>query len=130
MEKLIREVVLKRTVEDTGIPEEIAEKVIAWSYRKANEATRTLKEIEISGLGTFKVSPSKAKKRIVTVSKIIEKLEKKIQEGRSTNVENDMVKLERSRETLTYCLSKLSDEDRAKQDIRGIVESSLSQKGT
>lgn len=125
MEKVIREVILKRTIDDTGASEDIAEKVISWSYRKANEASRSYKNIELSGIGVFKVSPSKAAKKIRSLERMVELLEDRIAHGQG-NREADEKKIEGCKEAINYCLSKLSDEDRVKQNIGGIDESSIS----
>lgn len=124
MEKLIREVILKRTIEDSGVSEDIAEKVIAWSYRKANEATRNFREVELSGLGIFKVSPSKAAKKAKRTMLMIEAIQRRIDNNTSKNIELDNKKIESCKETVNYCLSKLNDEDGAKQNIGRVEESS------
>lgn len=62
-----KEDIIKSISEQMEIPSEIVEKVISWSYMKANNAVKNKKEIEMSGLGKFMVSKAKLKRRIDTI---------------------------------------------------------------
>ena len=62
--KSTKEKIVSKVAEELQFPEEVVESVIAWSYKKANQAATTNKEIEISGLGTFKLSQAKVKRRL------------------------------------------------------------------
>lgn len=114
MEKTLRDTILKKTVEDLSLPEDIVEKVVSWSYKNANEASKVNNEVEMSGLGVFKVSNAKLKRRIIRLEELIGNIKRKIEEGRSKNIENDYEKIESCTERLNYCKSKLKDEDRTK----------------
>ena len=114
MEKTLRDTVLKKTIEDLEMSEDIVEKVVSWSYKNANEATKTNAEVEISGLGVFKVSPAKTRRKLVTLRRIVERITATINEGRSKNLENDKVKIDGCLESIEYCNSKSKDENRAK----------------
>lgn len=114
MEKTLRDTVLKKTIEDLEMSEDIVEKVVSWSYKNANEATKTNAEVEISGLGVFKVSPAKTRRKLVTLRRIVERITANIKEGRSKNPENDQVKIDSCLESIEYCNSKSKDENRAK----------------
>ena len=114
MEKTLRDTVLKKTIEDLEISEDIVEKVVSWSYKNANEATKTNSEVEISGLGVFKVSPAKRRRRIITLERIVERITATLKEGRSRNPENDQVKIDSCKENIEYCNSKIKNENTAK----------------
>lgn len=60
----IKDWLIRKTAEQLGISESLAETVIGDSYRNANKAARTVSEIEISGFGTFMVSQSKIRRKI------------------------------------------------------------------
>lgn len=47
-----------------GIDEELYDKVITWSYKRAKAATETCRSVELSGFGTMVVSPTKLKRRL------------------------------------------------------------------
>lgn len=109
MEKTLRDKILKKTIEDLNLPEEVVEKVVSWSYKKANEATKTNSEVEISGLGIFKTSPAKIKRRVARIETILMKLSNGINEGRSKNVTKDYIKIEACMDNINYCNSKIKD---------------------
>ena len=61
--------------EKTGIPEDICDKVISWSYLKAKEATESNRSIELSGFGKLLLSPAKIKRRIKGQETAIKRVE-------------------------------------------------------
>lgn len=113
MEKTLRDTVLKKTIEDLEMSEDIVEKVVSWSYKSANEATKTNSEVEISGLGVFKVSPAKVRRRLTMLERVIRNLTLTLQEGKSRNPENDQVKIDGCKESVQYCNSKFKNENTA-----------------
>ncbi len=114
MEKTLRDTVLRKTIEDLEMSEDIVEKVISWSYKNANEATKTNSEVEISGLGVFKVSTAKVRRRIKMLERVILQLNTNIQQGKSKSSINDYIKIESCMDSINYCNSKNKDEDRTK----------------
>lgn len=71
----IKDYILERTAEDLQFSQDIVEEVIGWSYKKANQATKLHKEVEISGIGKMMLSQSKLKKAIAKNERIISYLE-------------------------------------------------------
>lgn len=59
-----REEILKKTAEEMDIPLDEVEKVVSWSYMKANKAMKEVRHIEVSGLGKFMVSKAKLRRRL------------------------------------------------------------------
>ena len=59
-----RDEILERIAADMELPLEEVEKVVSWSYMKANKAMKENRQIEISGLGKFMISKAKAKRRL------------------------------------------------------------------
>jgi nucleoid DNA-binding protein len=62
-----KEEILKLIAKDMELPIETIEKVISWSYMKANHAIREHTEVEPSGLGKFYVSQAKVRRRIAAI---------------------------------------------------------------
>jgi nucleoid DNA-binding protein len=65
---------VKKTGEQLEIPEKIIEDVVMWVYKDAKEQTKNVKEIEISGMGKFLLSPFKTQKRLKRLLHIKEEL--------------------------------------------------------
>lgn len=59
----LKERLIRQIVKDTKIDTQIVEKVISFVGKKTHEALRLYNSVELSGFGTFKVSPSKLKRR-------------------------------------------------------------------
>lgn len=70
----IKDFIIERTSEELEISQETVETVISWSYKKANEASHRVKEIELSGIGTLKLSQAKLRKQIEKLERIISHL--------------------------------------------------------
>lgn len=113
-----RESIYKKVAEELKIPEEVIEKVISWSYKKANEAVKTNNEIELSGLGKLMVSNRK-------LNKTIEKEESKFRVF-SKMPDREMM--------LEDCKKKLADLKKKKDELSGnsggMEEHILPTKGT
>lgn len=75
---------IRRTAVLTSTPEHLVEKIIKNQWKKANEVLSSksdISEVDFCNLGSFFLSPTKAKKRITRHTKIQEAL-------RKNNVEN------------------------------------------
>lgn len=68
--KSIKDFILEKTATELQFPQEVVDRVIGWSYKKANDATHTNKEVEISGIGKLQLSQSKLRKNIDKLEKI------------------------------------------------------------
>src|SRR5687767_10899261 len=62
--KIVKENIIEKTAYDLEIEKDVVDKVISWSYHRANEATRTNREVELSGFGTFTISDAKLRRKI------------------------------------------------------------------
>lgn len=60
----IKDELVKKVSEELEINENVVEKVVSWSYKKANEAMSINNEVEISGIGKFMLSKAKLNRRI------------------------------------------------------------------
>lgn len=60
----VKDFIINKTSQELEIPLETVESVVSWSYKKANEATQRVREIELSGIGTLRVSQSKLRNRL------------------------------------------------------------------
>jgi hypothetical protein len=72
LKKNLKDFLLEKTSEDLQMDLETVEKVMGWSYKKANQATQLNKEVEISGFGKLLLSESKYRKymeRLLKMSK-------------------------------------------------------------
>jgi hypothetical protein len=67
--------IVTKTAIDTGYPEELVDQVVMWVSKDANEHMRTCKSVEISGFGTFKVSPYRVRSRVELMDKTLRVLE-------------------------------------------------------
>lgn len=71
----VKDYILQRTAEELQFSKDIVEEVVGWSYKKANQATKLHKEVEISGIGKMMLSQSKLKKAIVKYERILSKVQ-------------------------------------------------------
>lgn len=69
---MLRDEIIEKVSKDLGISEEITDLVISWSYKKANEATKTNNEVEFSGFGKILVSKTKIARRLKRLEIILE----------------------------------------------------------
>ena len=67
-----REEILKKTAEEMELPLDEVEKVVSWSYMKANKAMKEVRHIEVSGLGKFMVSKAKMRRRLKSLNDRLE----------------------------------------------------------
>lgn len=77
-EDKVKGLLITKAAIKTLLPESVIEKIIDFQFKDANEQVLKVDQIEFSGLGTFKVSPSKIKNRIVVMERTIAKMEKGI----------------------------------------------------
>lgn len=71
----VREFVSQKVSQELQFDQEIVDTVISWSYKKANEASKSHKEVEISGIGKLMLSQAKLKKAIEKCERMIPHLE-------------------------------------------------------
>lgn len=60
----VRDWIIERVAEQLDYPENICEKVVSWAYHDAIKQTQLVTSVELSGFGSFLVSPAKLKKRL------------------------------------------------------------------
>jgi hypothetical protein len=98
--KSLIDLFIRRTAVLTSTPESVVEKIIKHQWKKANEvlsAKSEISEVDFCNLGSFFLSPTKAKKRIFKHTKIQEAL-------RNNSVENP-----KSRQTIQEKLDKYDE---------------------
>lgn len=100
--KAVREKLLEKTSQDLTIDRELVDRVISWSYHRANEATRSNKEVEISGFGTFLISNGKIKRKLRSVKMYLERMGT-VKE----KTEEEKEKILNAEEALAFYTSKL-----------------------
>ncbi len=84
----VREFVSQKVSQELQFEQEVVDQVISWSYKKANEAVKTYKEIEISGIGKMMLSQPKLKRAIEKNERILAHVEGQKAEFVSQNLEN------------------------------------------
>lgn len=67
----IKDYILEKTATELQFPQDVVDKVIGWSYKKANDATHHNKEVEISGIGKLQLSQAKLRKHIEKLERVI-----------------------------------------------------------
>ncbi len=77
----IIELIIRKTAVQKNIPESIVEKVIAHKFKEVYEAHSKCRSVEDSGFGTFKIRPKVVGKRIRIIERIIDSLERELQDG-------------------------------------------------
>lgn len=65
--KSLKDFLIEKVADDLQFPLDIVEAVIGWSYKSANEATKSHKTIELSGIGKLMLSQGKLKKRLLSL---------------------------------------------------------------
>lgn len=107
--KNILDMFIRRTAVITSTPESIVEKIVKDQWRSANKVTgqeSDVSQIDFCNMGTFYISPSKARKRIAKMDKYNEEI---LNTGvNRTKVSNEMV-LKKNRETEKVIKFKLKD---------------------
>ena len=71
----VKDFILQKTAEELQFEQGIVDEVISWSFKKANQATKLHKEVEVSGIGKLMLSQSKLKKEIAKYERIISLVE-------------------------------------------------------
>lgn len=69
--KNLKDFLNEKVAKELELDLSIVETVISWSYEKANKATHSNKEIELSGIGTLKLSPAKLRRRIASLEQML-----------------------------------------------------------
>ncbi|HOV34632.1 MAG TPA: hypothetical protein PLS56_01410 [Candidatus Dojkabacteria bacterium] len=65
---------------ETGIPEEICEKVVMWVYNDTKNITQTCNSVELSGFGSLLVSKGKTERGIKKMKEIKAVVERSLRE--------------------------------------------------
>lgn len=71
-----REAVIKKTALDLNLSESMVYEIMSNAFEQLTKASRTHAELEVSGFGTFNVSPNKIQKRLPGLYICLEKAEK------------------------------------------------------
>lgn len=66
----VKDQIIKKIAEELQFDVSVVETVISWSFKKANEATKSNKEVELSGIGKLQLSQAKLRKNIDKLEKI------------------------------------------------------------
>jgi len=93
--KSIKDFLQEKVAQDLGIELATVESVISWSYKDANKACETHKEVEISGIGKFMMSQAKLRRRINDL------------EGMDLHIPDEDPKKKQVRDTLEVLKTKL-----------------------
>lgn len=122
--KSIKDRLLEKTAEDLGQPLGIVEDTMRWMFKDTIKALRKYEQVEISGLGTFIMSPAKLKRRIVKLERIKGLLEAKLP------TEDVLRKIESVTINLQYYYSKTNEiEQKNIQANSGGLQESLASSG-
>lgn len=101
---------IKKTAEDLNIDINIVGKVISSSFEEFARATRTYNSLEVSGFGTFKMSPNKILKKLPSYKYISEYYEKRYLENPNPEDFKKMNETKQSFENLKYRYEQLKGE--------------------
>src|SRR6266542_5706764 len=75
----LKDFLILKASQQLEIEECIVDRVISWSFEKANKATQLHSEIEISGFGKMFISQPKTKRRIKKLDNILNGTFKKLE---------------------------------------------------
>lgn len=103
VEKKIKDRLLEKTADDLEQPLGVVEDIMRWMFKDAIKAFKAYEQVEISGWGTFLMSPAKIKRRIVKLERIKGLLEAKLP------TEDVLRKIESVSNNLQYYYSKTNE---------------------
>ena len=86
----LQDLFIRRTAVVTSIPESLVELVIKDQWAHANRTlgdTTNISEVDFPNLGTFSMSPSKARKRVAFLEGVIKKYQLLVDNGDPKKVE-------------------------------------------
>lgn len=72
--KAAKDFIIEKVSKDLEIAQDVVETVISWAFKKANEATRSNNEVELSGIGKLQLSQSKVRRQIEMLEKIYSRM--------------------------------------------------------
>ena len=111
----IRKLLITRTAIKTLTSESIVDKIISFQFKDVNNATKLHKEVEISGLGKFLMSPRKVDRKIIKLEQAVEFMKLK------PNQEEYEFKIKDTLETIEFLKQKQS-EFQSDRDMGGVEE--------
>lgn len=123
----LNETLISRTASKLGVSEDIVEKIISFQFKDAFSETRKSCEIEFAGLGVFRMTIPKMRKRLEKYDRILNSINsnktelRQSDELRAKDLEEKMGYL---KERIDRCVAKLNKrrEDKLERIARRNVE--------
>jgi nucleoid DNA-binding protein len=107
----MKESLITTTAVKTMQSQEVVDKVINFEFKEARDALKIYGEVEISGFGKFIVSQAKLARKLRMQLDIeaayIKKIEREGDEMSSRKKEDLIIRLSKTRDTITYLKTKL-----------------------
>jgi nucleoid DNA-binding protein len=120
----MQDVLLTKTAIKTLKPLQIVERVIAFQFKDAREATRIVDEVEISGFGKFSRSRKRTKDKLKSLNQALQRMQEDYDSGVLSDERMNILK---DKETIQFLEGKvIADENRPKRNNRRSEEQSSS----
>jgi nucleoid DNA-binding protein len=125
----MQDVLLTKTAIKTLKPLQIVERVIAFQFKDAREATRIVDEVEISGFGKFSRSRKRTKDKLKSLNQALQRMQEDYDSGVLSDERMNILKdkIDSIKETIQFLEGKvIADENRPKRNNRRSEEQSSS----
>lgn len=123
----MQDVLLTKTAIKTLKPLQIVERVIAFQFKDAREATRIVDEVEISGFGKFSRSRKRTKDKLKSLNQALQRMQEDYDSGVLSDERMNILKdkIDSIKETIQFLEGKvIADENRPKRNNRRSEEQS------